>query len=303
MPTHGTVPRAKMGKIQVLLVDDEQEYVENLSERMALDGIDSKVAFTAEEGLVALENDPPDVLVLDLRMPGMGGMELLDRVRKDHPGTQVIILTGQGGKAAELEAQDRGAFAYLEKPVDYGGLKAVINRAWSLTKRVSHAVADDIRLSFFGDMPKGDQSKEDPVPHTPAKIPKEGLRVLLVDDEEDYVRSLAERMELRDLPSHTAISGKEALSIVGNDPPDVMVLDLNMPGMGGMEVLRRVKTEHPQTEVIILTGHGSPAEREEAIRLGAADYLNKPVEVQTLMMSVRTAGQKAEPNGPGEGSK
>lgn len=292
-----------MGKIQVLLVDDEQEYAEDLSERMALDGIDSKVAFTAEDGLEALERDPPDVMVLDLRMPGMGGMELLNRVRTEHPETQVIILTGHGGKAAELEARDRGAFAYLEKPVDYGGLKMVINRAWNLTKRVSHAVADDIRLSFFGDMPKGDKSAATPSPTPPGHFPKDGLKVLLVDDEEDYVKSLAERMEIRDLESETAISGKEALSIMGTEPPDVMVLDLNMPGMGGMEVLKRVKADHPQTEVIILTGHGSPAEREEAIRLGASDYLNKPVEIQTLMTSVRTAGQKAEPKGPGEGSK
>lgn len=292
-----------MGKIQVLLVDDEQEYVENLSERMALDGIDSNVAFTAEDGLEALERDPPDVMVLDLRMPGMGGMELLNRVRTDHPDTQVIILTGHGGKAAEQEARDRGAFAYLEKPVDYGGLKAVINRAWGLTKRVSQAVADDIRLSFFGDAPNEAKAAEDTLSSIRRPLPKDGLRVLLVDDEEEYVKSLAERMEIRDLPSDTAISGKEALSIVGADPPDVMVLDLNMPGMGGMEVLKRVKADHPQTEVIILTGHGSPAEREEAIRLGAADYLNKPVEVQTLMKSVRVAGQKAEPKGPGEGAK
>ena len=142
-----------MGKIQVLLVDDEQEYIESLSERMALDGIDSEIAFSGKEGLEALEKHPPDVMVLDLRMPGMGGMEVLERVRRDHPQVQVIILTGHGGAQSEREARDLGAFDYLEKPVDYAGLKSVINRAWDLTKRASKAVADDLLLSFLGDVP------------------------------------------------------------------------------------------------------------------------------------------------------
>ena len=97
---------------------------------------------------------PPDVLVLDLRMPGMGGMETLERVRRDHPQIQVIILTGHGGVEFEKEARDRGAFEYLEKPVDYAGLRKVINRAWNLTKRVSKAVADDIRLTFWESCPR-----------------------------------------------------------------------------------------------------------------------------------------------------
>ena len=103
--------------------------------------------------------------------------------------------------------------------------------------------------------------------------------------------------------SETAFSGEEALSQMGWGVPDVMVLDLNMPGMAGMEVLRRVKEDHPQTEVIILTGYGTKAEEEEALRLGAANYLEKPVEFKDLMGAVRTAGQKARFDGFKEGSK
>ena len=83
------------------------------------------------------------------------------------------------------------------------------------------------------------------------------IRVLLVDDEEAYVKTLAERMEMRDVGSRVALSGEEALQMLEDEPPDVMVLDLRMPGIDGMEVLERVKKEHPQIEVIILTGHGS----------------------------------------------
>jgi DNA-binding NtrC family response regulator len=292
-----------MGKIQVLLVDDELEYAEALSNRLALDDIDSTVATDGEAGLEALERDPPDVMVLDLRMPGMEGMELLERVRKDHPGVQVIVLTGHGGKAAEEAALEGGAFQFLEKPVDYRGLRAVIQRAWGLTKRASKAIADDLRLSFAGDLPHGPSGSVPPLAPDIGGLQNQGLKVLLVDDEEDYVKSLSERMAFRDVENETAFSGEEAISIVGDSPPDVMVLDLNMPGLGGMEVLRRVKNDHPQMEVVILTGHGSPAEREEALKLGAYDYLNKPIGARELMLSVQAAGQKAGLVRPGKGAK
>ena len=86
------------------------------------------------------------------------------------------------------------------------------------------------------------------------------LKVLLVDDEEDYVRTMAERMEMREVGSDVALSGEDALSQLEADLPDVMVLDLKMPGMGGMEVLEYVRRRYPQVQVIILTGHGSDAE-------------------------------------------
>jgi len=290
-----------MGKIQVLLVDDEPDYVQSLSERMALDGIDSQVALSGEEGLEALEKHPPDVLLLDLRMPGMGGMELLERVRRDYPQIQVIILTGHGGEETEKEARNRGAFEYLRKPVDYVGLKEVINRAWALTKKVSKAVADDILLTFLGDLPTNSEGLSEQSDPAAAGPPKSGLKVLLVDDEEGFVRTLSQRLELRDMASDVALSGEEALSLIAEEPPDVMVLDLTMPGMGGLAVLEHVKRVVPKVQVIILTGHGSPEEEAEARRLGASDYLNKPVEVRDLMKSVHSAGRRAGLGGSGGG--
>ena len=97
------------------------------------------------------------------------------------------------------------------------------------------------------------------------------IKVLLVDDEEDYVQTLAERLDIRDVGSRVALSGEEALEMLadGEEEPDVMVLDLRMPGIDGMQVLERVKKDHPQIQVIIHTGHGSEHEEREARRLGA----------------------------------
>lgn len=115
------------------------------------------------------------------------------------------------------------------------------------------------------------------------------FKVLMVDDEEDFVTTLAERMKMRDLDSDVALNGEQALQLVQDDVPDVMVLDLKMPGIDGMEVLRRVRGAYPKVQVVILTGHGSEKDEAEARRLGAYAYLRKPVEIEVLIKTLRSA--------------
>ena len=115
------------------------------------------------------------------------------------------------------------------------------------------------------------------------------MKVLLVDDEEEFVKALAERLKMRDLRSDTVLDGEEALSFVEDQEPDVMVLDLKMPGIDGMEVLRQVRKAYPKIQVIILTGHGSERHEEEAKRLGAFDYLEKPVNLDVLVKKMKAA--------------
>lgn len=116
-----------------------------------------------------------------------------------------------------------------------------------------------------------------------------GIKLLLVDDEEDFVRALAERLHLRDLAGQTATSGAQALEFVGGEEPDVMVLDLKMPGIDGMEVLRRVRETHPRVQVIIHTGHGNDFDEAEAWSLGVFDYLKKPADIDLLVDRIRAA--------------
>ena len=119
----------------------------------------------------------------------------------------------------------------------------------------------------------------------------EDIKILLVDDEEDFVRTLSERLNLRDLSSQTALNGQEALDHVGDRLPDIMVLDLRMPGIDGMEVLRRTRKHYPHIQVIILTGHGNDLDEAEARQLGVFDYLKKPVDIEILVERIRAAHQ------------
>jgi CheY-like chemotaxis protein len=114
-------------------------------------------------------------------------------------------------------------------------------------------------------------------------------KVLLVDDEREFAQTLSERLQMREYGSAVVYNGEEALSAVAEDEPEVMVLDLKMPGVDGLEVLRRVKQEHPNVEVIVLTGHGSKEIERECMELGACAYLEKPVDMDTLTKKMQEA--------------
>lgn len=116
-------------------------------------------------------------------------------------------------------------------------------------------------------------------------------KVLLVDDEEELVQAVAERLELRGFTVSTVLSGEDAVKAIEANPPDLMVLDLKMPGMDGMEVLRHVKRARPEIQVVMLTGHGSEKDAETAWLLGVFDYLQKPVDIAVLVSSLKRAAQ------------
>lgn len=122
----------------------------------------------------------------------------------------------------------------------------------------------------------------------------ENLKVLLVDDEEEFVSTLAERLQLRNITTLVATDGEEALQIIDTDKPPVVVLDVLMPGMGGLDVLRQIKRSYPHIQVIILTGRGSTKEGIKGMRLGAFDYLMKPVKIEMLMQKMNEAFQAAK---------
>ncbi|MBF0565129.1 MAG: response regulator [Nitrospirae bacterium] len=117
-------------------------------------------------------------------------------------------------------------------------------------------------------------------------------KVLVVDDEKDFALTLNKRLQMRDVGSAAVFSGEEALSLVDEDIPDVMVLDLKMPGVDGMEVLRQVKKKHPRMEVIILTGQGTEKDRQLAKELGVYAYFEKPVDIEKLTESLKEAYKK-----------
>ena len=114
-------------------------------------------------------------------------------------------------------------------------------------------------------------------------------KVLLVDDEEEFASTLAERLRYRGITTSIASDGAEALELIEADPPEVVVLDVKMPGFGGLEVLKNLRRTNPQIKVILLTGYGSIKGGIEGMHLGAFEYLTKPVSIEKLIEKMAEA--------------
>ena len=119
-------------------------------------------------------------------------------------------------------------------------------------------------------------------------------KVLIVDDEEELVSALEERLRLRGFHARGVTTGADALAFLDREPCDVVLLDVKMPGLGGLEVIRRIKEARPNVEVILLTGHGSAVSVEEGMEAGAFEYLMKPVKIDDLADILRAAGARRQ---------
>jgi two-component system, OmpR family, response regulator len=120
----------------------------------------------------------------------------------------------------------------------------------------------------------------------------ENFNILIVDDEEDFRVTLVKRLQKRNQQVFGAESGQKALTLMEAMVFDVVVLDVKMPGMDGIETIREMKKKNPLTEVILLTGHASMESGIEGMKLGAFDYVMKPVNIDELLEKIRQAYER-----------
>ncbi|RJR21065.1 MAG: response regulator [Desulfobacteraceae bacterium] len=120
----------------------------------------------------------------------------------------------------------------------------------------------------------------------------DSFKALFVDDEVEFLDTLVKRMKRRNIQATGVGSAEEALSFIETNPVDVVVLDVKMPGMDGIEALREIKRRHPLTEVIMLTGHANVEVAIQGMELGAFDYLMKPMDIDELIYKLQDAYKK-----------
>jgi len=130
------------------------------------------------------------------------------------------------------------------------------------------------------------------------QIESERLKVLIADDEVEFASTIVSRLNLRNFTASMANSGKQALEAIKDAPPDVLLLDLKMPDLNGLEVLATLKKTSPNLAVIILTGHGSLEAGEMGKELGACDYIMKPVDLGVLIEKIEAAFKAVKENAP-----
>jgi DNA-binding response OmpR family regulator len=117
-------------------------------------------------------------------------------------------------------------------------------------------------------------------------------KLLLVDDEEDFISALAERLRIRNYDASLATSGEAAMLLIQRDRPDIVILDLKMPGMGGMQTLKQIKAKDPTIDVIMVTGSVDSKVGESALSAGATDHLVKPFDIKSLVEKIQDIRKK-----------
>ncbi|MBW2669887.1 MAG: response regulator [Deltaproteobacteria bacterium] len=258
-----------------------------------------------------LKKHPIDVVLLSLDDLKKEGMSLIKMIKKKHPAVQVITINSGDQISLSIEGMKLGVFDDFFMPLDLDSLISGILEAYKAKKEAEVVKPSLLQrcqnimvAASFAEAGEPDMAKEllatgrkseaniKNVLHnekSERRNKMKEMKVLLVDDEEEFVKALSERMKMRDLESDVALSGEQALKTMDEDLPDVMVLDLKMPGMDGMEVLRRAKKAYPGVQIIMLTGHGSEKDEQEARRLGVFEYLQKPISIEKLMKTITEA--------------
>ncbi len=198
---------------------------------------------------------------------------------------RVNIALAEKGHEVEVSAQNGNVFI---------GINKYVMRLGHLEKKLEAIAA---RVSGVRSVSSGPGTRYVPPGLVPTPEFDPPFRTLLVDDEHEFVHTLSERLQTRNLVSDVVYDGEQALAALEHEPPEVMVLDLKMPGIDGIEVLRRVKRDHPEVEVIILTGHGTDREKKLAEELGAFAYLQKPVDIDLLARTMREAYRRVGKTG------
>ena len=248
----------------VLLVDDSATFRESLREALEAAGYSVLAASTGEEGLRTAADRRPDAIIVDGVLPGIDGPAVIRHVRLDAAlrGTPCLLLTASDDGGAELRALDAGADAFVRKEDDLG---VILARLAALLRG--------------GTLPDRDQTASLLGPH----------RILAVDDSPTYLNQVTETLRGDGYDVVPARSGEEALELLAIQSVDCILLDLLMPGLGGKETCRRIKSAPIVRDIplIILTGLDDRASMLDALGAGADDYIAKSSELEVLRARVR----------------
>jgi CheY-like chemotaxis protein len=256
---------------RLLCVDDEPAIRETLAAYFAGEGFEVRTAATAEQALAEVRRWTPRALILDVLLPDRGGLAILDEVRRLHPAVAVVLVSG-AGEVARL-ARDGGLAvdAVFAKPVPLPELQAALARAGVPTP------GSGARPALRG---RGGQA---------------GGRLLVVDDDQDVRELLAEYLGVNGYQVDLAASGPEALRCLAAQAPDLVLLDVTMPGMDGIETLAEIARRRPGTPVVMISGNGDVGSARRAVELGAVGYVPKPVDFGYLEDAIAAA---IHPPGP-----
>jgi DNA-binding response OmpR family regulator len=252
----------------ILIVDDEKLLCDLLRAVFTRQGHEVLTATNGREGVEIFRTRRPRITFLDVSMPEMNGIEVLKHMRAIDPHAAVIIITGHRSDELENEARQLGVTDFLGK-----GVAPDV-----LIKAIEREVAQRSRAPSASRQGKG-----------PVAGNQERNSLLVVDDDPEIRSLLREFLTLRGYRVRVAQGGKEALALVEQERPHLIILDLGMPGMDGIEVLRALRARDFKGGVITLSASRDEHALQHTLDLGAVDVMGKPVELERLELVVQVA--------------
>jgi len=252
--------------IKILIVDDDQMNCDLLQNVFTRHGYIVMSATSGSEGLNLFRKYTPRITILDLRMPGMDGLTVLKEIRAIDPHAPVIVLGGGATEVQENQARALRVTDFIRKGLSLDILVEAVHRIAIL-----------------------------PVPPAAASVSSTGRpaiqpideSVLVVDDDHLVCDLLVQFLSLRGYRAVGVKDGIDALNMVDDTPPDVILLDLIMPGMSGVEVLRLLREKEYQGGIVIMTGSHNEELLEEAWALSPQEVLLKPIDLERLLTTIQ----------------
>ena len=257
--------------MRVLIADDDADVRELLVEVFRDAGFDVLEASNGLEALLYVKRDRPDAVVLDLMMPRLGGVEALKRIHDFNPGIRVLVVTGTDDPELHRQATASGASAVFTKPVAIAALVAALAAP---------------ALAAAPPVPPAPR-RPAPAPAKPAFAPTG--HILVADDNPEVREMLEDVLTSLGYVTKTAADGTEAVRAVIADAPDVVLLDVYMPGLSGVGALPTIVAVAPHTKVIMISGSANIDVLKRSLAFGAHDYVTKPFEISSLSRAIETA--------------
>ncbi len=233
-------------KTKVLVVDDDRRMVKTICDILKVKGYEAAEAYTGEEAVEKVKSGNPDCVLMDIRMPGINGVEAMQLIKDISPHLPVVLMSAYTTEEQEEEAKQSGAYTILNKPLD---MQAV--------------------LSFLSLLKKEDS-------------------VLIVDDDPAFCRTLKDILEARHFRVQTETDPAKVLEHMEESYKLVVILDLKIGDVDGLEVLKSIRAKYPTKPVVLVTGYKEEMgdSIEKGMKIGAYTCLYKPFVADTLIKTI-----------------
>ncbi len=258
-------------KKKILLIDDDPISLERLKVTLEIEGYACLVALDGEAGLRLARSEHPDLIILDVLLPGRDGFAICEELKTDpaYASIPIIMLTG-----VFLSKTD------IEKGLQLGAERYVLKAdAYAVKPLVTDDLLREVK-SIFCEEPPADAPQKD--------------TVLIIDDDRLTAKIIQDSLQAEGYAVIIATSGEKGLEMLEHTKPALLMLDIQLPGISGLEVLKKVRPAHPDLAIIMMTAYGSEETVVQAMKGGADDYLIKPFKPWNVTTIVRENVEKGQ---------